>query len=86
MLTVTDAAGAHLAEMLSSAPEKAAIRFVAETNGLTPRIDSPRPEDATFEHNDRVVLILDQPVASALDEKTLDVRGGDQDGQHLVLL
>ena len=86
MLTVSDTAGAHLAELLTSAdaPEDRAVRFVIEKDGLALQLDNERPGDATFQHQERTVLLLDDEVSQLLTEKTLEIQQRD-DGPHLVL-
>ena len=87
MFAITDAAGEYLATLLDSAEasDDTAIRFVLEGSTLTPKMDSARPGDATFDHEDRTVLVLDVEVSEAFGEATLDVRPTD-DGPKLVLL
>ena len=85
MLTVTDSAARRLNQMLSDAPEGTAIRFVPQGDGLIPQIHNPQSDDETFEHEGKTVLALDQQVASALDDKTLDV-DITQQGSQLVLV
>jgi Fe-S cluster assembly iron-binding protein IscA len=86
MLTLTEAAGEHLTQVLdnSKAPEQIAVRLVAGENGLAMAADQPKPEDTTFDHNGRTVLVLDQQVAQALDARTLDVEETDK-GRTLTL-
>lgn len=75
MLTLTEAAGAHLATLLdnSEAPDDAAVRIVMGEKGLALATDQPRAEDATYEHNDKTVLVLDKQVATALSDRTIDI-------------
>jgi Fe-S cluster assembly iron-binding protein IscA len=76
MLTLTDAASSHLAQLLdaASAPEDVAVRVVAEGPGLAMRMDNERPGDETHDHDGRTVLLLDGQVAGTLAERTLDVQ------------
>jgi hypothetical protein len=87
MLTITDAAGEYLTTLLDNvnASEETAIRFVFDGSTLTPKMDSARPGDATFDHEARTILVLDAEVSDALGEATLDVRPTD-DGPKLVLI
>ena len=87
MLTITDAAGAYLATLLdnANASEETGICFVLEGNTLTPKLDRARPGDATFDHEERTILVLDAEVSDALGKVTLDVRPTDG-GSKLVLL
>lgn len=75
MLTVTQAASARLAEILSQEglPEGTAIRLVQEGQGLGMQPDNERPGDKTFEHEGQIVLLLDAQVAELLSDDTLDV-------------
>lgn len=77
MLTVTDAAGAHLAEIIKHEgfPEDTAIRFVHEGQGLAMRPDTERSGDASYNHEGRTVLLLDAEVAELLSGNTLDMEG-----------
>ena len=87
MLTITDAAGAYLTTLLdnANASDETTMRFVLEGSTLTPKMDSARPGDATVDHEERTILVLDAEVADTLGEATLDVRPTD-DGPKLVLL
>jgi len=74
MLNVTESAASHLAQILSSAPDEAVIRFVPVPTGLTMEVAPPEPGDTTIEHADRTVLAFDAAVNEALAEKTLDLQ------------
>lgn len=86
MLTVTDTAVCHLAEILygCEAADGMAIRFVREGRTITPRLDRERPGDATYEHEGSTVLLLDENVFALLENKTLDVQDTD-DGEQLII-
>jgi Fe-S cluster assembly iron-binding protein IscA len=84
MLSVTENAAAHLAEMLNEAPDEAAVRFVPQGNGLLPQLDSERPGDTKFTHDEKTVLVLDQQISELLADKTLDVKDMGQ-GPQLAL-
>jgi hypothetical protein len=77
MLTVTEAAGAHLAQLLEqrNAPGDIAIRFVCEGQGIALRQDSERPGDTTFQHEGRTVLLLDAQVSELVAAQTLELEG-----------
>jgi len=77
MLTVTEAAGARLAQILAQEdfPDEVAIRLVREERGIGMQPDSERPGDATFEHDGRLVLLLDEQTSQLLVDDTLDVEG-----------
>jgi Fe-S cluster assembly iron-binding protein IscA len=84
MLTVTEAASAHLAQMLANhdVAEDVAVRFVCEEQGIGLQQDSERPGDTTFEHKGRTVLLLDAQVTELLADGTLDVEGTRLKLQH----
>jgi len=84
MLNVTDAAAEQLDIMLAEAPEGAAIRFAANGNQLEPRLDNPREGDTTYKHGERVVLLVEPPMAEALKNGVLDVQTGEE-GKQLTL-
>jgi len=75
MLTVTEAASAHLAELLEQqdVPEDIAIRFICEQEGVALRPDNQREGDTTFQHEGRTVLLLDAQASELLAGNTLDV-------------
>ena len=87
MFTITEAAGEYLTALLDNADasEEAAIRFVLEGNTLMPKLDHAQPGDATFDHDGRMVLMLDGQVSQILTDSTLDVRATDE-GPKLILL
>ena len=81
---VTEAAAGHLATLLEQAPEEAAVRFVPQGNALSMQLDSPKPEDKTYEFQDKTVLVLDPQIDEALAERTLDLQETPQ-GPQLAL-
>lgn len=86
MLTVTSEACAHIAELIerNRLPEPQAIRLVPADQGLGLAADAPKPGDATFDHDGRTVLTMEQKLADQLDGRTLDVE--HQDGQKQLKL
>jgi len=64
--------------------EGAAIRFAANGNQLEPRLDNPREGDTTYKHGERVVLLVEPPMAEALKNGVLDVQTGEE-GKQLTL-
>jgi hypothetical protein len=86
MLTLTEAAGAHLAKMLveAEAAYDVAVRIVRVPSGWTLRKDSAVPGDATLDHEGRTVLMLDEQVSAMLSDKTVDVENGE-DGPKFAL-
>lgn len=86
MLAVTDAAKDRLVVKLDrrKAGEGQGLRFRRTKTGWRLRLDRARPEDTTFTHAGRHVLLLDPRVAVAIADRTLDVRQTD-DGPRLTL-
>jgi hypothetical protein len=41
-------------------------------------LDHEAPEDQSFEHEGRTIILLAPPVAEALEDKTLDVHNTEQ--------
>ncbi|MGH8064933.1 MAG: hypothetical protein ACRERE_06755 [Candidatus Entotheonellia bacterium] len=85
---MTETAGEYLTAVLddANAAEETAIRLVLDGNTLTPKLDNARPGDATFDHEGRMVLVLDAQVTQVLAESMLDVRATTEEGPKLFLL
>ncbi|MHC4218096.1 MAG: hypothetical protein ACYSU7_06520 [Planctomycetota bacterium] len=83
---MTDAAGAHLVDLLgeAEAPEDVAIRFVVESEELTLRLDKEKPGDESLIHEGKTVLLLDEEMSPMLSGKTLDIEDSDE-GPKLTL-
>jgi Fe-S cluster assembly iron-binding protein IscA len=84
MLTVTESASAHLADVLADAPGEAVVRFTVQERSLAPRLDTPREDDVAFVHQGRKVLVLEPALAELLDDRILDACDTDA-GAKLVL-
>ncbi|UCD28480.1 MAG: hypothetical protein JSV03_15575 [Planctomycetota bacterium] len=86
MLTVTEPASAHLANMLveAEAPEDVAVRFILQGKGLAMGLDREQPEDDSFDHQGKTVLLMDKQISELLTDKTLDVEDTEE-GQQLSL-
>jgi len=87
MLTVTETASSHLAKLLVQAatPEDIVVRLERGATGdLTLRFDYVLPDDTTFAHKDRAVLVLGPQIAPMLTGNTLDVRD-DEEGPQLIV-
>jgi hypothetical protein len=82
MLAVTEDALARLAKMLEQegVPKDAVVRLLHEPDGIAMVGDAERPDDKTFQHDGRTVLVLDAQTAETLSGSTLEV-----DGAELVL-
>jgi hypothetical protein len=87
VLTITATAGAYLTEMLNDveAWEGIVMRIALEAEGLIIEEDLPRPGDAQFDYAGRTVLVLDDQLAQAFADYTLDVED-TEDGPALTLL
>lgn len=86
MLNASDAACAFLGQLLveSDAPDDAAVRFVIDGNSLSLQLDDEKPGDATFNHEGRTVLVVDEDISKILDGKTLDLEESEE-GPKLTL-
>ena len=86
MVTVTYTAGEHLAYMLSEhqVRDDVVLRIQLTKSGVEIQPDTIRPGDETFDHNGKVVLVLDQQTLQLLGNKTIDLMT-DDDGSHLIL-
>ncbi|MBW3543330.1 MAG: hypothetical protein KY476_24005 [Planctomycetes bacterium] len=81
MLNVSSAAAGHLAQVLEQAPGDAVVRLEPQGNALAMTLGEPRPEDTTFQHDEKTVLAISPPVAQALSERTLDLQETPQGPQ-----
>lgn len=86
MVTVTDAAGAHLARLLEQAqvPDDTAVRLLLDASHVVPQIDQARPGDTVFSYAGKTILLLDELTVRSMQDKTLDVQNSD-DGPKIVL-
>lgn len=86
MITLTDAAADHLAEILnrSDVPDHVAVRFVCQDSEISLSLDNQKSDDETFEHNGKMVLLLDPHATEYLDGATVDTEQTD-DGEKLYL-
>ena len=86
MVTVTYTAGEQIAYMLSEheVRDDAVLRIKWTKGGVEMQPDKMRPGDETFDHNGKVVLVLDQQTSQLLGNKTIDLMT-DDDGSHLIL-
>ncbi len=80
MFSITEAAGAHLAEMLKNAEEgdDVFLRLVQEKDGLALRHDSADARDKTLTHEGRTVLVLDDELWQELVDKALDLEDTEE--------
>ncbi len=56
-----------------------------EEQRVTVQMDRVRPDDATFDHGGRTVLVVNEQISELLADKTLDVEDTDE-GPKLALL
>ena len=86
MVTLTYTAAEHMAYTLSEyeVRDDVVLRMKSTKDGIEMQPDKIRPGDETFDHNERVVLVLDQQTSQFLGDKTIDLMT-DDDGSHLIL-
>ncbi|GEM_PF-1200244 len=75
MLDVTERAAEQLSEMLTEAkaPDDAAIRFAVNGDSLEPRLDHPREDDKAYRFGEKIILLVQPPMAEALSNRVLDI-------------
>ena len=56
-----------------------------EEQRVTLQVDKVRPDDATFDHGGKTVLVVNEQISELLADKTLDVEDTDE-GPKLALL
>ncbi len=74
MLTVTNPAGVRLAHLLETKAENAVLRIFTRKRRLHLGVGRLRPDDRTFAHDGRVVLVLNARMSRNLAQHKLDVR------------
>ena len=86
MVTLTYTAGERMAYMLSERQDRddVVMRIKLTKGDVEMQPDKMRPGDETFDHNGKVVLVLDQQTSQLLGNKTIDLIT-DDDGSHLTL-
>ncbi|WP_164103297.1 hypothetical protein [Candidatus Laterigemmans baculatus] len=86
MLTVTDTAAAHLAELLDNADasDGAVVRFVPQGQSLALQLGNEQAGDQTFQHGDKVVLAVEPEIAAVLADKKLELQPTEQ-GDRLAI-
>ena len=79
MFTFTESAGALLAQMIGQEQlaDDVAFRLVSKSEGIYFEQDTVRLGDAKFEHEGRVVLLLDAGMVQMLEDDKLDANGGE---------
>ncbi len=86
MVTVTFSTAEHMAYTLfeRQVREDVVLRIKLTKDGVEMKPDNIRPGDETFDHNGKVVLVLDQQISQLIGNKTIDLMT-DDDGSHLIL-
>ncbi len=86
MVTITYTAAEHIAYMLSEhqVHDDVVVRIKWTKGDVEMQPDKIRPDDETFDHNGKVVLVLDQQTSQLLGDKTIDLTA-DEDGSHLIV-
>ncbi len=87
MVTITYSATEHIAYTLSEQQvgDDVVLRIKVTKDDVEMQPDEIRPGDETFDHNGKVVLVLDQQTSQLLGNKTIDLTA-DDDGSHLILV
>lgn len=87
MLQLTHPAGEHLAHLLleARAPEGVAVRLYLQYDDLAMAIDEMFEDDAAYDFDGRVVLVLDAHMSHMLDHKRLEVEQTEQGPQLAVI-
>ncbi len=86
MLTMTEAAGAHISHLLGEArfTGEVAMHLVPGDEGMRLLLDRPQPRDIRLEHEGKTVLVLNEGAAELVEDASLNVRD-TEDGPKLVL-
>lgn len=86
MFRVTEAAAAHLAELLnnSETPDDVALRLAVDGESLTFQLDTKDEADRTFSHEERTVLVVNADLADVLVQFELAMEESE-DGPRLSL-
>ncbi len=86
MVTVTYSAAEHVAYTLFEhrVRDEVVLRIRFTQGGVEMQPDELRPGDETFDHNGRIVLVVDQQTSEFLGDKTIDLMT-DDDGSRLIL-
>jgi hypothetical protein len=74
MLTVTNPANLRLAHLLETKAQDAVLRIFTRKRKIRLGVGHLRPDDRTFAHDGRVVLVLDARMSRSLAQHKLDIR------------
>ena len=85
-MTVSYSAAEHMAYTLfeSQVSEDSVFRMILTNGCAEMHEDKIRPGDETFDHNGKVVLVMDQQTSQFLGDMTIDLMT-DDDGSHIIL-
>jgi len=75
MLGMTEAFGAYLSRVLSSKRKPGAncVRLVLKGGVYRLDLDAEKSGDKTYSHGGKVVLVVDEQLATALEGRTIDI-------------
>ncbi len=87
MVTLTYTAGERMAYTLSEhqVRDDVVLRIKSTKGGVEMQPDKMRPGDETFDHNGKVVLVLDQQTSQLVGNKTIHLMTDDDGSHHLIL-
>lgn len=80
MFQVTEDATKHMADTLETvnAPEDAVLRLIPQENSLGLGVGQVEPDDLTYEHGGRTVLVVNKSLAENLETLELGIeQAGD---------
>ncbi len=86
MVTVTYTAVEYMAYTLSEQQvgDDVVLRIRSANGGVEIQRDKVRPGDEIFDHNGKVVMVMDQQTSQLLDNMTIDIMT-DHNGSRLIL-
>ena len=84
MLSLSNAARKHIAELLSHEGRKAVVRISSSPEGIRFATDRVRLGDTTFNDGGKCILAIDQMVLRTISGQTLDVE--IEDGKPRLVL
>ena len=79
MLTIAPAILSRFASELGDEESADAVRIAVVEKKLDVFVDEVRETDETFEHEGRIVLVLDEVTAALLKDRTLTVEDSEED-------
>lgn len=87
MFQVTGEATKHMADTLESvnAPEDAVLRLIPQENSLGLGVGQVEPDDLTYEHEGRTVLVVNRSLADHLEALELGMESVGEGEPRLQL-